>query len=99
VIWSYIELPPFVQIVSNDKYPSVQHRVFLHKDRARQSIAAFHNVSQERRVGPAKPLLDENNLPVFREVMFADHLRAYFVTGKNTADNGKRIIDTYYIWT
>ncbi|CAJ1967151.1 unnamed protein product [Sphenostylis stenocarpa] len=78
---TWIDIPPvpealvvnigdFMQIVSNDKFKSAQHRVLANREGPRVSIASFFSTGSHpnpRIYGPLKQLVSEDNPAKFRE--------------------------------
>ncbi|XP_061344424.1 1-aminocyclopropane-1-carboxylate oxidase homolog 1-like [Gastrolobium bilobum] len=89
----WIDLPPlpgalvvnigdFLQLISNDKFKSAQHRVQANLVGPRVSVACFFSTgphASSRIYGPIKELLSEDNPAKFRETSIPD-LLAHFNT-------------------
>lgn len=72
----------FVQLVSNGRFRSVEHRVLANKskDTARVSVAAFCNADigrSTRLYGPIAELVSDDNPPVYRSVTVREFLGHY----------------------
>ncbi|KAM6559125.1 hypothetical protein CsatA_028364 [Cannabis sativa] len=61
-----INVGDIVQVWSNDKYESVEHRVMVNSEKERFSIAFFLNPAHYTVVKPLDELIDENNAPKFK---------------------------------
>jgi isopenicillin N synthase-like dioxygenase len=81
------------QIVSNDKYKSVEHRAVVNRDRPRMSVATFYDPSKSRYISPASALLENNHPALFRSVLFGEHVSAWYYTGPD----GKKNIESLVI--
>jgi isopenicillin N synthase-like dioxygenase len=56
-----------MQVWSNDKYESVEHRVVVNDKKERFSIPLFFNPSQHVMLGPVPELVNEENPPRYKE--------------------------------
>ncbi|KAK6914065.1 Isopenicillin N synthase-like, Fe(2+) 2OG dioxygenase domain [Dillenia turbinata] len=66
-----------LQLVSNDKFKSVEHRVLANRFGPRVSVAWFFSTSLQpssRLYGPIKELLSEDNPPKYRETTVEDYV-------------------------
>lgn len=88
-----VNLGDMLQIVSNDKYKSVEHRAVVNRDRPRMSVATFYDPSKSRYISPASALLENNHPALFRSVLFGEHVSAWYYTGPD----GKKNIESLVI--
>jgi len=82
-----------VQVWSNDKYKSVEHRVVVNENKARFSVPFFFNPSQSTNVAPVPQLLGEN-LPLYRQYNWGEFLNTR--KGSNFKNLGVENVQIYH---
>ncbi|OWM76675.1 1-aminocyclopropane-1-carboxylate oxidase homolog 4-like [Punica granatum] len=90
-----INVGDIFQIISNDQYKSVEHRVLANPSKdPRVSIAVFCNPSnRENSFGPLPELLSPQNPAQFRQFTFADYMRRFFTKELD----GKSLVNYYRV--
>lgn len=81
-----------MQLVTNDRYKSVDHRVPANKssDTARVSVAAFFNPDEKRTERLYGPIPDPSKPPLYRSVTFPD-----FIAKFNSIGLDGRVLDHF----
>ncbi|KAG6632259.1 hypothetical protein I3843_13G128700 [Carya illinoinensis] len=89
---SWIHVPPVegalvinigdvLQILSNDKYKSIEHRAFANRNKNRVSIPIFVNPGSDAIVGPLQEVLESGQKPIYKQVVFLDYFKHFFSKG------------------
>lgn len=89
-----VNLGDLVQLITNDKFLSVKHRVLAQKIGPRVSVACFirQHLSPEnlKRYGPISELLTPENPPIYKETSVKDLVSHYYgkgLDGKSALDH------------
>ncbi|CAL5208051.1 unnamed protein product [Lathyrus oleraceus] len=75
-----VNIGDFIQLITNDKFKSVQHRVQAKNAEPRVSIASFFgtlNHQSTKTFGPIKKLLSKDNPPKYRETTISEFVHHY----------------------
>ncbi|KAL9244057.1 hypothetical protein vseg_017870 [Gypsophila vaccaria] len=62
-----INIGDIIQVWSNDKYESVEHRVMVNENKERMSIPFFFNPSHYAMIKPLDEMVDDENPPKYKE--------------------------------
>lgn len=84
-----INIGDMVEVISNGKYKSIEHRAVANKEKDRISIAAFCNPEKEAEIGPACELINESNPLNYRNFKRSEYLKSYFLEGKKAIEFAK----------
>ncbi|KDP34560.1 hypothetical protein JCGZ_11110 [Jatropha curcas] len=100
---SWIHIPPVtgalvinigdvLQIMSNDRYKSIEHRVIVNGSKNRVSVPIFVNPGPHALIGPLPEVLGSGEAPKYKSVLYSDYFTYFFSKGhdgKNTIDFAK----------
>ncbi|KAL6981338.1 hypothetical protein U1Q18_022967 [Sarracenia purpurea var. burkii] len=86
-----VQLGDQMEVMSNGQYKSVVHRVTVHSEKTRLSIASLHSLALEKKAVPAPELVDEKHPLSYKEGSFGDFLN--YISGNDITKQG-RYIDT-----
>ncbi|KAH7690467.1 Iron/ascorbate family oxidoreductases protein [Dioscorea alata] len=90
-----INIGDLLQLISNDKLKSVEHRVLASKEGPRLSVACFFSSPygpSSRLYGPIKELLTDGSAPIYREILINEFIKYYNskgLDGKSALDHFK----------
>ncbi|KAG5405733.1 hypothetical protein IGI04_011852 [Brassica rapa subsp. trilocularis] len=84
-----INIGDAMQILSNGRYKSVEHRVLANGSNNRISVPIFVNPKPESVIGPLPEVIANGEEPVYRDVVYSDYVRYFF----KKAHDGKKTID------
>ncbi|KAH1108384.1 hypothetical protein J1N35_012152 [Gossypium stocksii] len=76
-----INLGDQLEVITNGKYKSVEHRVMAQTDGTRMSLASFYNPGSDAVIYPAPVLVEkeaeEKNKQVYPKFVFGDYMKLY----------------------
>ncbi|XP_077243340.1 flavanone 3-dioxygenase 2-like isoform X2 [Tasmannia lanceolata] len=70
-----VNIGDYLEILSNGRYKSVEHRAMVNEKRTRISIAVGHGPELAAMVAPASQLVEENGGPKYRPITYRDYMR------------------------
>ncbi|KAJ9164444.1 hypothetical protein P3X46_024020 [Hevea brasiliensis] len=96
----WMEIPPIpgalvinigdtLQIVSNGRYKSAEHRVRTTSVQSRVSIPVFAIPKGTEKIGPLPQVVESDGVALYREVVFEDYMNNFF----GNAHGGKKSLD------
>ncbi|KAJ4847164.1 hypothetical protein Tsubulata_009135 [Turnera subulata] len=78
-----------IEIITNGKYRSAQHRAITNSHRPRLSVATFHDPPKTTTISPAPDLLTPSSPPRYRPVNYGHYVSSWYSKGPK----GKRNLD------
>lgn len=90
-----VNLADQIEILSNGRYRSVEHRAVANSSKARMSVATFYDPSKATVISPAVELIDSKHPVLYKDVLFGDHISAWYTKGPE----GKKVVDSLGIMT
>jgi isopenicillin N synthase-like dioxygenase len=75
-----------LQILSNGKYKSAQHRAITNATQARLSVATFHDPAKAVKISPVSELVSESS-PQYLEVLYGDYVSSWYTKGPDGKGN------------
>eukprot|EP00253_Pinus_taeda_P006253 PITA_06253 len=89
-----VNLGDQLQVVSNGRFRSVEHRAVTNMNSARISIPTFWNPGDDAFIAPAASMVDERHPAVYRGYKFEEFARAFWSQGLK----GKSVLDRFKIY-
>ncbi|XWS58759.1 hypothetical protein CRYUN_Cryun08bG0061600 [Craigia yunnanensis] len=97
---NWIHIPPIkgslvinigdaLQIMSNGRYRSVEHRVVANGSKNRISVPIFVNPRPGDMIGPLPELVENGEEPIYKKVLYSDYVKHFF----RKAHDGKKTIE------
>ncbi|KAL6850387.1 hypothetical protein ACP4OV_021014 [Aristida adscensionis] len=87
-----VNIGDILEMLSNGRYRSVEHRATVNPEKERMSAAIFHQVRPETTVGPLPELVERDGGARFKSVSHAEFMKRFF----DTKLDGRRSHLEYY---
>lgn len=84
-----INIGDIFQIVSNDRYKSIEHRVIVNGVKNRVSVPVFGNPLPDAVIGPFPEVLEGGEKPIYKQVAYSDYFNYFF----SKEHDGKKTIE------
>ncbi|XP_022890661.1 feruloyl CoA ortho-hydroxylase 1-like [Olea europaea var. sylvestris] len=81
-----------LQILSNGRYKSIEHRVIANGNNNRVSVPIFVNPKPSDVIGPLPEVLQNGEKPTYKQLLYSEYVRHFFKKphdGKETVDFAK----------
>lgn len=78
-----------LQIMSNGRYKSVEHRVIANGSSNRISVPIFVNPRPNDIIGPLPEVIASGERPIYKQVLYSDYVKHFF----RKAHDGKETVD------
>ncbi|CAM6118950.1 unnamed protein product [Calypogeia fissa] len=75
-----------IEILSNGRYKSVEHRGNAHRTKERLTIATFYGPDPKAMIGPIKQLVDDAHPAQYRDVTYHDYMMTFIAGGLKGKD-------------
>ncbi|XVE52904.1 hypothetical protein DITRI_Ditri02bG0161600 [Diplodiscus trichospermus] len=96
----WVEIPPvpgalvinigdMLQILSNGRYKSAEHRVCTTSTKSRVSIPIFTSPPATQKIAPLPHLVEKDGVALYREFVFSDYMNSFF----GNAHDGKKSLE------
>ncbi|XP_062184041.1 2-oxoglutarate-dependent dioxygenase 11-like isoform X2 [Phragmites australis] len=89
-----VNVGDILEILSNGRYRSVEHRAVVHPDKERISAAMFHQPCRDTTVGPLPELVKDGGVARYKSVSHADFMKRFF---SKKLDGRRNHLDYYKI--
>ncbi|KAJ6847879.1 putative protein SRG1 [Iris pallida] len=87
-----INIGDTLEVLTNGRYKSVEHRVVTNRDRSRLSVVTIYAPSYEVELGPMPELVSKHEPPVYKKYTHGEYNRHYITNklqGKKTLEFAK----------
>ncbi|EOA34111.1 hypothetical protein CARUB_v10021617mg [Capsella rubella] len=84
-----VNVGEILEIITNGRYRSIEHRAVVNSEKERLSVAMFHSPGKETVIGPAKSLVERQKQSLFKSMSTQEYFDAFFaqkLNGKSHLD-------------
>ncbi|XP_057820982.1 protein SRG1 [Cryptomeria japonica] len=78
-----VNIGDLMEVMTNGRYKSIEHRAMTNKEKARLSIAMFYHPGLDEEVAPASNLVDEEHPSLYKKFRHQEYIRYYMATRLN----------------
>ncbi|GLJ33689.1 hypothetical protein SUGI_0677050 [Cryptomeria japonica] len=78
-----VNIGDLMEVMTNGRYKSIEHRAVTNKEKARLSIAMFYHPGLDEEVAPASNLVDEEHPPLYKKFKHQEYIRYYMAKQLN----------------
>ncbi|CAH2067823.1 unnamed protein product, partial [Thlaspi arvense] len=85
-----VNVGEILEIITNGRYRSIEHRAVVNAEKERLSVAMFHSPGKETVIGPARSLVERQKQCLFKSLSTQDYFDAFFaqkLNGKSHLDD------------
>jgi isopenicillin N synthase-like dioxygenase len=72
-----VNIGDLVEVMTNGRYKSVEHRAVTSRERARLSVALFYSAGMDAEVAPSSKIVDEDQQLLYRKFIHDEYIRYY----------------------
>ncbi|XP_047342752.1 feruloyl CoA ortho-hydroxylase F6H1-3-like [Impatiens glandulifera] len=73
-----INIGDVLQIVSNDRYKSIEHRVIPSSAKNRVSVPIFADPPKDATIGPLPEILERGDKAIYKDILYSDYFKYFF---------------------
>eukprot|EP00250_Pteridium_aquilinum_P013342 c21283_g1_i2 orf=201-899(-) len=73
-----INLADQIEILSNGRYKSIEHRAITNAERPRVSVACFYAPHEDQNIAPLPDFVTESESALYKGVKFRDYIKNFF---------------------
>ena len=84
-----INIGDVLQIMSNERYKSIEHRVVANRSKTRISLPIFVNPAPDAIIGPLPEVLENGDQPKYKQLVYSDYFKYFF----SKPHDGKKTIE------